>query len=581
MTRIDVARRLLRLMRPLAPLMAVSAAARVVNQGLGVAIPAVAATLVVEIGPGAPIGGLLALLAALAVVKGVFRYGEQFTGHGVAFRLLADLRVDLFRRIAPLAPAGLDDERTGDLVARLVGDVDRVEPFYAHTIAPLVSGILVPILAVIGIASWIDPALAFVFAPFPLLIGLAVPWLSARRVAGLAASARDQAGDETAALTDAVQGATEIAVFDARDSVIERIGQRSAANAATRRSLARVASARSVLGDLLSSAAVVAVAVVGAIRLEAGAIELAGLAAAVTVAWVATSPARALEEIIPDLEQALAAAGRLFELSDREAPVRLPTSEGVAPRDGSVVLSRVTARLGRSSRPALEAIDVTVPDRGYVAVVGPSGSGKSTLVELLVRFRDPEGRVEIGGTNIRDLTLSQISDAVTLVPQRPEIFFGTLGDNLRLAKPDAADTALWEALDRAALGSWARSLERGLDTTIGELGDTLSGGQRQRISIARAFLREPQVLVLDEATSELDRETENQVLSELAREMGRRTVIVVAHRLETVVDADEILVMDRGRLVERGRHQALTAAGGVYAGLWSRHLDLVDATDQL
>jgi len=305
-------------------------------------------------------------------------------------------------------------------------------------------------------------------------------------------------------------------------------------------------------------------------------IDLAGLAAAIIVAWVGTGPARAVQEIVPDLEQALAAAGRLFDVSDREPPVTWVEEVGPAPANGSIEFTDVSVSLRQTGQATLEDIALNVAHGGYLAVVGPSGSGKSTLVELLLRFRDPEGTVEIGGIDLRDLSPSQISSAVTLVPQRPDIFYGSLADNLRLAKPGAGDDEMWAALDAAALGEWARGLENGLETRVGEVGGTLSGGQRQRIALARALLRDPLILILDEATSELDSETEAEVLSSVARERGRRTLVMVAHRLETVVDADEIVVLDRGRLVERGSHADLRSAGGVYAGLWDRHLDLLD-----
>ena len=578
MTRGSIIRRLLGLMRPLASLMIVSSTCRVVNQGLGVVIPASAAAAVVGIGVGTVtgVGRMVGLLTGAAIVKGGFRYLEQFTGHAVAFRLLASLRADTYRRIEPLAPAGLEDERSGDLVARVVGDVDRVEPFFAHTIAPLISAVVVPLLAVTGLAVVVDPAVALVFAPIPLLMVLVVPWLRARRVAALSAESRTESGEAAALLTDAVQGIREISVFEARDTIAGRISERSAAGADIRRKLARIGAAGSVLSDLLAGAAVVAVAAVGVARLRDGFVDLPGLAAALTVAWVAVTPARALEEIVPDLEQALAAAGRLFDLSDRKPPVSDPVGELAVPADGSIRLEDVTIRLGATGTPALQGIEVVIPDGAFVAIVGPSGSGKSTLVELLLRFRDPDrGRVQLGGADLRSVPLSRLRADVAFVPQRPDLFFGTIADNLRLARPEATDVMLWEAIEGAALGAWARSLEHGLATSIGELGDTLSGGQRQRLAIARALLRDAPVLVLDEATSELDLATERRVFETLTRERGLRTIVVVAHRFDTVIDADDILVLDRSRLVESGRHADLVASGGVYAGLWRRHEDLV------
>lgn len=575
MTRIQVARRLGRMLRPLALVMTVSVACRLVNQGLGVAIPAVAAAGVARLASGGSVGGLVALLAAMALLKGLFRYLEQFTGHAVAFRLLSRLRVDTYRRLVPLAPAGLEDERSGDLVARVVGDVARVEPFFAHTIAPFTSAVLVPLLAAVGLAIWVDPVLALVFAPFPLVIALVVPWLRAGRVAQLSARAREQAGETAALLTETVQGAREVAVFRAGDQVEARLGAGSTAVAAIRAALARISSARALIADLLAAGAVVAVAAVASTRLQTGLVDLAGLAAAVAVAWVGTSPARALEEVVPGLDQALAAAERLFTLADRPVPVPEATG-GPAPAAASVAFRKVTVRLGGGRHLALDAVDAEIEEGAMVGVVGPSGSGKSTLLELLLRFRDPDsGTVELGGVDLRRLDPTALRRAVALVPQRPQLFYGTIRDNLTLAAPDASDQELSRALARVALDHWVGGLPRGLDTPVGELGETMSGGQRQRIALARTLLRDPKVLILDEATSELDPVSERAVLSTLAEERGRRTLIVVAHRIHTVADADRILVLDRGRLVEQGAHAELLATGGLYAGLWRRHQDVI------
>lgn len=572
--RLDVARRLLGMLVPLAPLMAVSVGSRVVNQGLGVAIPSLAAAGVVAVGSGSDLGPLIGLIAALALVKGTFRYVEQFTGHAVSFRLLADLRTETYRRLVPLAPAGLDDDRSGDLVARVLGDVDRVEPFYAHTIAPLVSAVVVPVLTIVGLAVWVDPAVALAFAPFPLLAALALPWFRLGRVADLSSASRAASGELAAELGDAVQGARDLAVFDAEEQAVSRLACMSAEAGDIRKRLARVASGRSVLGDLLSGGAFLTVAAVGAGRLGAGAVELGGLAAAVAVSWVVMAPARALEEVVPDLEQALAAAARLFELADRPPAVEPVAAGGETVGDGSLSMTGVTVSVGKSRHTALERVDLHVDAGHYVAVVGPSGSGKSTLVELLLRFRDPEsGTVEVGGADVRAVAPGDLLAAVALVPQRPDIFYGTVADNLRIARPGAADAELWEVLAAVDLRSWAEGLDLGLDTPVGERGETLSGGQRQRIAIARALLRVSHVLILDEATSELDVATEGRVMSSVTADRQGRTIVVVAHRLDTVRHADEILVMDRGKVVERGRHDDLTRTGGVYAGLWQRHLD--------
>ncbi|MBU1226769.1 MAG: ABC transporter ATP-binding protein/permease [Actinobacteria bacterium] len=579
MRRGNVVRRLLGLLRPQAGLMAVSSACRIANQTLGVAIPAVAAVAVagIAIGQTSGVWVMVGWLVLMAVVKGAFRYLEQYTGHAVAFSLLADLRADTYRRIEPLAPAGLEDERSGDLVARVVGDVDRVEPFYAHTIAPLIGSVFVPLLSIGGLAIFGDAVTTLALAPFPLAIVIVPPWLHARRVAALSSDLRTLSGEAAAMLTDAVQGSREIAVLAAEPLIADRIEGRSLASQGVRSRLAGLGSVRSGLSDLLAGGAVIVTTLVAAVRFDQGAISLPVLAAAVAVAWVVTGPARALEEIVPDLEQALASAARLFELSDRRPPVTEPDGDLAHPADGSIRYEAVSVRLGGEGTVALDDVDLEIPDGGVVAIVGPSGSGKSTLVELLVRFRDPdEGRVLVGGSDVRRIPLSELRSQVALVSQRPELFFGTVRDNLLLAKPDATDPELLEALEKAALGDWAASLSNALDTAIGELGDTLSGGQRQRLALTRGLLRDARIMVLDEATSELDAEAARRVQDTIEAERGRRTIVIVAHRLETVTDADLLVVLDRGRLVETGTHHELVTAGGMYAGLWQRHLDMIE-----
>jgi ATP-binding cassette, subfamily C, bacterial CydC len=574
-----VAARLLGLMRPLAPLMGVSVACRTLNQGLGVVIPGLAAYGVVRVGEGRwSVLSLVAWLAGLAVVKGLFRYLEQYTGHAVAFRLLSTLRIDTYRTIEPLAPAGLEDDRSGDLVNRVVGDVDRVEPFFAHTIAPFAGAVLVPTLTVVGLGRLVDPVLGLALVPFLAALVALVPWLRRSREADLSSEERTRSGATAAALTDAVQGIREIVVFDARERVLSDLDRRSDELGSIRSGRARIGALRSGAGDALAGAMVVAVAVVGAGRVGSGMLDLAGLAAGLAAAWVVAGPARAVEEIVPDLEQAIAAARRLFELSDRVPPVVDGSADGARPAGGSIRLHSVSAGYARSPVAALDGVDLDIDEGEFIAVVGPSGSGKSTLVDLLLRFRDPtEGTVDVGGSDVRRIPLSGLRTHLAVVPQRPDLFHGTIADNLRIAAPNASDADLWRSLERAELAPWAASLPGGLETQVGELGDRISGGQRQRIAIARALLRRPQVLVLDEATSELDPATEARILRAVLDDRGYRTVVVVAHRLETITGADRIVVLDRGRLVETGRHSELVAAGGVYAGLWRRHLDAIDA----
>jgi ABC-type multidrug transport system fused ATPase/permease subunit len=571
---IDVVTRLLGLLRPEWRLVVVSVVSRISNNALSVAIPAVAAGFVVsaaEVGtPG--VGEAVATLGGLALVKGGFRYLEQFTGHAVAFRLLAVLRNEVFRWLKRLEPGSLESDRSGDLVARVAGDIDRLEPFYAHTIAPLASAICVPAIAIVGLALVVGPGPSLALTPF-VIAYLAVPWLGLSGSALARSEARRLSGESAGALADLVQGSREIAILGAVSRVMSATARSDRVLATLTLAQSASSARRSLIGWVISGGALIAVTVVSASEYTSGEVTLAGLCVSIVVAWAVMTPLRALEQIAPDSASALVSAARLFELEDR-APQTYGTAgfDSAAPAD--VRFHAVTVTAGGAN--ILESVDLVVGDGAFVGVVGPSGSGKSTLVQTLVRYRDPEsGHVSLGDRIVLDLAPGVLSQAIAVVPQRPDIFFGSVASNLEVARPGATEQQMLHALERACLLSWLGDLEAGLDTPIGELGLGLSGGQIQRLALARVFLRDPKVLILDEATSELDSGTERAILDGVLADRGSRTVIVVAHRMETLVSADLILVMDGGRLVETGTHLDLRSAGGLYSHLWARHDDVL------
>lgn len=563
-------RRLLELLSGHRALMAVSVSCRIVNLTLGVLIPAIAAGFVVGTVEGtAPgLGSIIWILVGLAVVKGLFRYLEQFTGHAVAFRLLADLRNQVFRWLERLEPARLESQRSGDLVARVAGDIARVEPFYAHTIAPVIAAVVVPLVSLVIMTPVAGVVPAIVLGACVALYLAIIPWLGRRRIEELGPEARRQAGESAAVVADVVQGANEIAILGAGPAVLDEVARFDVSVASTRAELARGSARRSLAGGLVAGLALLAVSW-ASVSFDTGA---AGLVVSLVLAWTIMTPVRALEEIIPDAEQALAAAARLFELEDMEPQVTGRDHSRDDPR--SIRFDHVLVVV--DDRVLVDSVDLEIEPGSLVGIVGPSGSGKTTLVQTLVRHRDLDaGQLLLGGTPVADIAPPVARRQVALVPQRPDVFHGTLRSNLLVAKPEADDSEIAAALARARLLSWVEELERGLDTHIGERGVGMSGGQRQRLALARAFLRDPSILILDEATSELDSHTEAEVLREVFAERGRRTVIVVAHRMETILTADLIAVMDGGRLVERGSHDDLKAKGGLYAALWERHEDML------
>lgn len=552
--------------------LAVSVAARIVKVAADIALPSVAVYLVARLALGeAPGISLAGALVGIGLVSAVARYVEQLLGHWVAFRLLARLRVDFYEAIVPLAPAALAGERTGDLVARVTDDVDRIETFYAHTIAPAVAAAVVPAATVAVLAAAVSGVVGAALAPF-LLVGLAAPLLGSRVGREAADAARDAAGSAGAFLLDTLAGLDDVVAFDDGARRLTRLDALSSEASVARARSARVAGVRGAVSELALWGGTVTVLAVG----TAEGVPVPELAASVAAAFLAFRPLDALTRVIPSLEGALAAARRVFAITDRVQAVSEPTAPAL-PKGSSVRFEEVTFSYG--DIPTLSAVSFEVPEGGALGVVGASGAGKSTLVGLLLRFRDPDaGRVLIGGADVREIPLDVLRSRVAVVGADTYLFDDTLRENLRLGRPDASDDDLRRVLDLAALTGWVESLPAGLDTVIGSSGVGVSGGQRQRIGIARALLADPEILVLDEATSDLDVDTEAAIGETLRPLFAERTVVVIAHRLHLVQNLPRVVVLDHGKVVESGIPGELAAAGGVYASLLRALADVVDDT---
>lgn len=586
-TRADDARRLVGLARPVLAPLGASFVFRLLGQLLSTVLLGIA---VWGVATAARPGRVLALLVALALVKGVARYLEQLTGHTVAFRALAILRVHFFTRLEPQAPAAVDGRRTGDLLARVTRDIDRVEVFFAHTLVPAATAVVTPLAVLVWLAWWAHPLLAAVTLVAWLVAGVVVPLAGVRRSGAAAVDLRAARGDVAQHVTDSAQGVREVLAFDAAGRRLDELDAASGRVGDALRAGASTVALRRGATAFLVPATLVALTWSGAALVRDGSVGWAQLA--VTLAAVlATFPAvLAVEEFAADLDQALASARRVFEVtdappatSDPAVPATLPavvvTSAGDdAPAPGTAAGGRTVtfdrvgfAYPGPPRTPALVDVDLVVPAGTTTALVGASGAGKSTLVHLLLRYWDPDaGTIGLDGVDVRDLALADLRSQVALVPQRPHLFAGTLAENLRLARPDASDADLAAACALARLDDLVAQLPAGLDTPVGEMGSRLSGGQRQRLAIARAALQDAPVVVLDEATSQLDAATQASLLASLRTLGTGRTVLQVAHRLETVRSADQIVVLDAGRVIERGTHDELAASGGAYAALLAR-----------
>lgn len=527
------------------------------------------ALIVAAIRDGRDTTALIVGLLIAAPLAALFHWLESWLAHAMAYQLLADMRVKLYDKLERLAPAYLLQRRSGDLVALATQDVEMVEYFYAHTIAPAIVSVLVP-LSVLGFLGFYSWPVALALLPF-LAYALISPVRGRRRVDALGDKAREALGEMSAHTTDTIQGLADLTAFQATGRRRDQFLQVADRYRARRLAILRDLSRQTAWFETAMGLGGLAVAVVGALQVQAGALPAGMLPLLVLIALATFLPVSEISQVSRQLADTIAATRRLHVVANEPEPVvDGPLAAPVAAHGLSLAFDHVSFAYPGTRRDTLRDLSFAAPAGATVAIVGASGAGKSTVASLLLRFWDPrDGMVKLDGVDVRQLRLDGLRERVALVTQDTYLFNDTLEGNIRLARPEASREDLMRALEQAALAEFVQRLPEGLSTRVGERGMQLSGGQRQRISIARAFLKNAPVLILDEATSHLDTLSEAQVRGALDVLMRHRTTLVIAHRLSTIRDADLILVLDRGTLAESGTHDQLLRKQGVYARLAS------------
>jgi ATP-binding cassette, subfamily C, bacterial CydC len=564
--------RLLAMARPLRGRLLLAAAAGAAATGCGVALLAVSGFLLARASQHPPIIAISAAVVAvraLSIGRGVSRYLERLASHDVAFRVLAQVRVAIWRRLEALAPAGLALFRSGDLLARLVCDVDATQDLFIRGIGPLLAAVLVGGGAVTVCLLILAPAAAALAAGL-LAAGIAVPLAGAavaRRAARVAAPAR---GRLAATVTDLLDGAADLHAYGAADTALARA---DAADAELTRLARRTATASGLgtgLMTMVSGLTLWAVLLLGVAATGTGALSRVPLAVLTLTALAAFEAVTALPAAAIQLDQARVSADRIAAVTDAPDPVRDPgRPRALPPGPFGIQLIKATVRYKPDGPPALDRVSLDLPPGRRVALVGANGAGKSTVAAVLLRFCELSGGAALlDGHDLTSFAADDVRSVIGGCPQDPHLFNATIRDNLSLARPGAADDELEAAAARARLLPWIRSLPRGWATPVGTGGAAVSGGERQRLALARAFLADPALLILDEPTAHLDPASRLALTADLLRATEGRAVLLITHERDGLDQVDQIVVLDHGRVAEQGSHHQLRHAGGPYQRMW-------------
>ena len=517
-------------------------------------------------------GSLLLLIAggalALALVKGLADYGEAVLMTRVGQRVIADVQIALFARLMRADLAYFHAHPSGTLISRFTSDAALLRGAAANVLAGIGKD-AVTVAFLVGVMFYQDWLLALVsFFVFPLAIRPIVA--IGRRIRRVTANAQAEIGEFTTLLSQTFQGARHVKAYG-----MEQYEERRAAGLIERLFAlidrgTRTRSRASPMMEALGGTAIAIVILYGGHQVISGARTPGALFSFITALLLAYQPLKSLANLNASLQEGLAAAQRIFEVLDVEPTIRdMPGAKPLHIAGGEIRFDNV--RFGYvPGTAAIDGLSLTIPAGHTVALVGPSGAGKSTMLNLIPRFFDIDsGSITIDGQDVRGVTIASLRSAIALVAQEVSLFDDTVRANIAYGRFGASAAEIEEAAQAAAADAFIRELPQGYDTMVGEHGVRLSGGQRQRIAIARAMLKNAPILLLDEATSALDNESERQVQRALNTLIRGRTTLVIAHRLSTIQGAELICVVDRGQIVETGRHPELLARGGLYARLYA------------
>lgn len=488
---------------------------------------------------------IFSAIITCAVMRGVLRYAEQISGHYIAFKLLAVLRDKVFQALRRLAPAKLDDKEKGNLISIITSDIELLEVFYAHTIAPIAIGIITSIVMTAFIGSY-NILLAGVAVAGYLTIGLIIPLAASRLGSRQGMEYRDSFGALGSYFLDSLRGMKESIQYDIGEQRMEVIDRKTADLDDKQKSLRRHEGIIKALTDTSVLAFSCLMLIASLYLMAEGQINLEGAVISTIAMFSSFGPVVALSSLSNNLLQTFASGERVLNILDEPSEVEEITDGIDVAFSGA---SCVDVSFAYDRYRILDHINIDLQKAKIIGVTGKSGSGKSTLLKLLMRYRDvQQGAVQVSGSNIKDVNTTCLRRLQSYVEQETYLFNDSIEENIKIGKRDANHQQVVDAARKASIHSFIMSLPQGYETNVGELGDRLSGGERQRIGLARAFLHDAPLMLLDEPTSNLDALNEAIILKSLSEERGNKTVVLVSHRSSTVDIADHVYHLAKGRI---------------------------------
>ena len=489
----------------------------------------------------------LMVLSALLIVLG--RYVEGVVSHAGAYKLLASMRVTLFEKIRTLAPACLMDRQKGDLLNIAVSDIETVEFFFAHTIGPLFTVIILPCVT-LGLALWFHPLFAAILLPVYLVVSVVFPLIAVKAGRGVGLRYRARLGELKSLVLESVYGLKDIQIFGFGPARLEQVEEKN-------REINKAAHGLTLHRQTVSSAptffvylARILIIATASYLAAQGSPHPVGTVVLSFVAAASFSSTQSLTMVVSSLLETYAAAERLFQIEDTQPQVTEPVHPKACGPIREICFDQVGFSYG--GNPVLRDFSLTLSGREKVGVMGESGVGKSTVLRLLLRFWNPQqGQITVNGIPIQEISLNELRQRIALLEQETFLTSGTLGENIALGKPDAAREEIREAARQAGLADFIETLPQGYDTPMGEMGARLSGGERQRVGIARVLLLNPDVIVMDEPTSSLDVLHEKELLQTLEEACQDKLLLIVSHRPSTLTGCGRIVRLEQGRAVEQ------------------------------